>query len=66
MQHQLLTVSEAAEYLRISKGFLNNKRTYGGGPEYTRVGRKIMYRAKDLDAYLNRRTETCTSERSAA
>lgn len=49
-----LTTKEAAEYIGLAAGTLENKRLAGEGPRYGRHGRKggIYYRVVDLDAYL--------------
>jgi excisionase family DNA binding protein len=59
----LLTVTEAAKYLRVSKSFLDKSRVSGGGPEFIRVGkRKILYRTSALDFWANARRYNSTSE----
>ena len=41
----LFTVMEAAEYLRVSKNYLDKLRVSGGGPVFVRLGRrKVLYR----------------------
>jgi Helix-turn-helix domain len=50
-QDVLLTVKEAAAFLRISPNTLNWQRSHGGGPAYVRVGRSIRYRLSDLLAH---------------
>jgi excisionase family DNA binding protein len=59
----LLTVAEAAKYLRVSKSFLDKSRVCGGGPDFIRLGkRKILYRTCDLDAWACSRRHRSTSE----
>jgi excisionase family DNA binding protein len=59
----LLTVAEAAKYLRVSKSFLDKSRVSGGGPEFIRIGkRKILYRTSALDFWANARRYSSTSE----
>jgi excisionase family DNA binding protein len=59
----LLTVKEAATYLRVSKSYLDKLRVYGGGPEFLRLGkRKILYAVADLDAWASSRRHASTSE----
>jgi excisionase family DNA binding protein len=59
----LLTVAEAANYLRVSKSFLDKSRVSGGGPEFIRIGkRKILYRVCDLDVWAASRRYRSTSE----
>ena len=62
----LLTVAEAASYLRASKSYLDKLRVYGGGPEYCRWGkRKILYRKSSLDSWAHQRRFSSTSEYKA-
>lgn len=65
MQHQsqatqsekFLDRAEAAEYvknrgLQISKNTLQKYVTVGGGPTYRRFGKRAVYLASDLDAWV--------------
>lgn len=62
----LLTVKEAAAYLRVSKSYVDKLRVYGGGPKFLRFGkRKIVYSAADLDAWAASRRHGSTSEYAA-
>jgi len=49
---ELLTVEEAANYLRIAPGTLYNWRHAGRGPKATNVGRSLRYRRSDLEKWL--------------
>lgn len=52
---QLLTTSEAAEYLKVATATLNQWRYLKQGPAYTRVGkRSIRYTQEDLDRFLEK------------
>ena len=54
IMNQNLTETQAAEYLSLqNKQTLANWRHMRKGPAYCRVGRRIIYRLEDLDAYLN-------------
>jgi predicted DNA-binding transcriptional regulator AlpA len=61
----LLTVEESAGVLRVSPHTLDKWRTYGGGPRYTRVGRRIRYRSSDLSQFIDSRTQVSTSGNAA-
>lgn len=55
-----LTVREASEYLAalglpLAPGTLNNLRSFGAGPKFSRAGRRIIYRAKDLGEFVEDR-----------
>ena len=43
----LLTVQEAAEYLKMSPNWL-----YGSGIPFVRLGRRRLYRRADLDSFI--------------
>ena len=47
---------DAAAYLNLSPGTLEVWRCLGRGPRYYKVGRRVIYRREDLDAYLAMRT----------
>ena len=58
----LLTTPEAAAILRLSRRTLEDYRTKGNGPTYRRLGKKIVYRPEDLNAWIDARAFTSTSE----
>jgi excisionase family DNA binding protein len=59
-----LTPREAATYLRTSVSTLSKLRVRGGNaPPFTRIGRAIRYRRKDLDAYMASQVVGSTSEK---
>jgi excisionase family DNA binding protein len=49
---QFLTTDEAADLLRVPKATLYAWRHRGVGPASARVGRRVLYRRADLDAYV--------------
>jgi excisionase family DNA binding protein len=50
---RLLTQDEAASYLRVSPRTLQRWRTEVGiGPPWHRAGRRVLYKQRDLDAWL--------------
>lgn len=53
----LLTVQEAADYLRLTPRALYNQRYRGDDPGALgiRVGKKILYRTSDIDRFLDER-----------
>ncbi len=61
---QLLTETEAADYLGVSPRTLSNWRTRGGeGPDYVKVGAKtVRYDLEDLKEYIAARRQNSTSE----
>jgi excisionase family DNA binding protein len=58
----LLTTSEAAEYLNLSKISLEKRRCQGQSPKFIRLGRSVRYRLQDLDAWLEESVRTSTSD----
>ena len=63
---ELLTTSQAAVYLCVSKAFLERDRWAGARIPFIRVGsRTVRYRRADLDAYIDGRVRRSTSEGAA-
>jgi len=56
--HRLLTETQAAPYIGMSRSFLRQSRMNGKrenrtpGPPFLKIGRKVLYLAEDLDAWL--------------
>lgn len=57
---KMLRTVDAAEYCGSSASTFEKLRLYGGGPVYSKIGRRVVYRLDDLDAWLasNRRHST--------
>lgn len=49
--HELLTLQEAAAYLRLAPQTLYMRRYRGEKPYGARLGGRVVYRRSDLDAY---------------
>ena len=63
MNTHLLTTQEAANYLGVSKAFLERDRWAGARIQFIKVGsRAVRYRRADLDAYLDTRIRRSTSD----
>jgi hypothetical protein len=52
----------AAAFLSLSTQRLAKWRLSGGGPKYCKVGRSILYRRDDLEAWLSAHSRHSTSE----
>ena len=58
LRHRLLTEKQAAPYIGMSCSFLRQSRMNGKrqnrtpGPPFLKIGRKVLYLAEDLDAWL--------------
>jgi hypothetical protein len=58
-----LTTIEAAEYLKVSRNYLQGLRTTGTGPAYLRVSaRRVLYSIECLEAWLKANTHASTAE----
>jgi hypothetical protein len=54
----------AADYLGLSKAFLDQSRVLGTGPKFARISRTcVLYRKVDLDDWLRSHLAMSTSER---
>jgi excisionase family DNA binding protein len=60
---ELLTVREAAIYLRCSRSLLNKLRVRGGGPKFINLGGDLIrYHRRDLDDFVEARTFRNTAQ----
>lgn len=57
-----LSAGEAADALGLAPGTLAKLRLSGLGPVYLKLGRRVRYRAADLEAYMQARLRRSTSE----
>lgn len=57
-----LTVSEAAEYLRLKKRTLDNMRNIGTGPKFRKHGGRIYYHIDELKEWSLNSRRNSTSE----
>lgn len=58
-------VKEAAEYLGVSKSFLDKARCHGGGPRYMKLGAAVVYSTDELDRWMRVCTVANTNTRPA-
>jgi hypothetical protein len=58
-----LTVRETAAYVRLAAGTLNGWRSAGRGPRFIKLGRKVLYDTRDLDAWIDENKRTSTADR---
>ena len=58
-----IRVKQAADYVGLSKSFLDKARCYGGGPAYAKLGATVIYSTEDLDAWVaeNQRVRRMTT-----
>ena len=55
-----LTTKEAARFLKANT--LEKMRVYGGGPQYRKHGRHVVYHVDDLMAWSNLRKKDSTAD----
>jgi hypothetical protein len=58
----MLSVPKAADYLGVSTSFLNKSRITGDGPQFHKLGRRVVYAPFELDTWLDERKRRNTSE----
>jgi len=63
-----LRVPQAAEYVGLSKSYLDKARCFGTGPAYAKLGATVIYNTDDLDAWVaaNRRAPANDNGRARA
>jgi len=57
-----LTTEEAADYLGLGRSTLAKYRVFGGGPPYSKRGRRVIYDLNDLDAWFAAGRRRSTSD----
>jgi predicted DNA-binding transcriptional regulator AlpA len=59
-----LRTPEAGRFLGLSGRTLEKHRTYGTGPQYRKVGGRVIYAVADLQAWADRGRQVSTAETS--
>lgn len=54
-----------AERVGVKKNTLETWRTQGRGPKFVKIGRRVMYRVADVEAFLDANTCQSTSDKAA-
>ena len=60
-----LSVTETAQYLKVSESYLNKLRSTGGGPVFMKFGARVVYAVADIDAWASERRRASTSDTGA-
>lgn len=60
--HVFLSVVEAAAFLGLSRGTLDNLRWQGGGPAYRKHGGRVLYTLEALKHWSKSREHSSTSD----
>jgi excisionase family DNA binding protein len=67
MLKQLLNTKEAANYLGVSKSFLDRDRCYDARIPHIKMGtRTVRYRLTDLNAFIEKQFRRSTSHKVAS
>lgn len=59
-----MTPGEISQMAGIAESTLAHWRHKGKGPKYIKIGRKVMYRECEVEAYLDKHTVTPVLERT--
>jgi hypothetical protein len=63
LKRKMLSTPAAAAYCNLGKSTLDKLRLHGGGPIYSKIGRRVVYDPADLDQWLGAHRQASTSER---
>ena len=66
VEHRKISAPEASQYLGISASTLSKYRVFGGGPAFFKLGRRVVYSTRDLDAWVEARRRVSTSDNVTA
>ena len=58
----VIDAGETAKLLGLSTSTLAKMRLYGTGPAYSKLGRRVVYRLEDLEAWITANRFQSTSE----
>jgi len=58
----LLSTEDYAKLTRRKPQSIRRERTRGGGPRYLRLGRRVFYRAADIEEWLESKLVSSTSQ----
>ncbi|MER9392217.1 MULTISPECIES: helix-turn-helix domain-containing protein, partial [unclassified Mesorhizobium] len=61
-----MRVSQAADYVGLSKSYLDKARCYGAGPAYIKLGSSVIYTTADLDAWVSENRRAPVNDNIAA
>lgn len=61
IQPVAMSTEQAAACIGLSVEYLKRARITGGGPVYSKIGRRVVYQMEDLREFLNRHRQTNNS-----
>ncbi len=59
---RLVRTREAAKFVALSESQLNKLRVFGGGPEFIKLGARVLYEVQALEAWIARNRRRSTSD----
>ena len=62
---EYLNIAEAATLANLGTSTLNKKRITGGGPDFLKIGRRVVYPRDSFEAWLRSHRRTSTSDPGA-
>jgi predicted DNA-binding transcriptional regulator AlpA len=62
---KVISAKAAARFVGLSESTLAKLRLNGNGPVYCKLGRRVVYRPRDLDEWLQSRIARDTSDADA-
>jgi predicted DNA-binding transcriptional regulator AlpA len=62
---EYLNVDEAADYTGLATSTLNKLRLTGNGPEYFKLGRRVLYARDGIEGWMRSKRRTSTSDPGA-
>lgn len=62
---EVMSVGDAARFVKLSESTLAKLRLCGTGPAYCKLGRRVVYRLADLESWLESRVTRDTSDANA-
>jgi len=62
LKKEYFTEQEVEAVFGLTCAYLRKRRNYGDGPTYRKIGRKVLYPRVEVEAWLDARTRTSTSD----
>jgi len=62
---KLNSVEEAADKIGMAVSTLNKWRVAGFGPKFVKLGKRVLYRDEDIEAFITAGIRSSTSQESA-
>jgi predicted DNA-binding transcriptional regulator AlpA len=59
---EYLNVAEAAKLANLGESTLNKLRLTGDGPEYIKLGRRVVYARDDIEGWMQSKRRRSTSD----